>query len=186
VISRKLTESGEWITPGDDVLGLVAVSDLRIDFEVPQAYFSRIDTDTAIELRLDALPGQAISTRVARVIPVSDPAARTFQVRVFLEEPGLPVTPGMSASALMKLGGTDRGVVVSRDALLRHPDGRVTVWVVENAADGTTVTERLVLTGPAFDGRVVVREGLAAGIRIIVEGNEALRQGQQVTIREVR
>jgi hypothetical protein len=62
----------------------------------------------------------------------------------------------------------------------------VTVWVVEQQADLTTVSERLVRTGPAFEGQVMLREGLAAGTRIVVEGNEALRQGQQVTIREAR
>lgn len=186
VISSKLTESGEWISPGDEVLELVADAELRVDFQVPQGYFSVVKPGTPVELKIDSLPGRAIAAKIGEVIPVSDPAARTFQVRVRLGDPGLPLTPGMSASGLLKLGGVETGVVVARDALLRHPDGRVTVWVVEQRDDATTVSERLVQTGPAFEGKVMVQEGLAAGTRIVIEGNEALRQGQRVTIREAR
>jgi RND family efflux transporter MFP subunit len=186
VISRKLTESGEWISPGDEVLELVADAALRVDFQVPQAYFSVIEPGTPIELKIDSLPGQVVPEAISEVIPVSDPAARTFQVRVRLDDASLPLTPGMSASGLLRLGGVQKGVVVARDALLRHPDGRVTVWVVEQQDDAATVSERLVQTGPAFEGRVMIREGLEAGTRVVIEGNEALRQGQRVTIRAVR
>lgn len=186
VISRKRTESGEWVAPGDEVLVLVSDIGLRVDFEVPQGYFPVIQSGTPVELKIDSLPDRAIAAKVSEIIPVSDPAARTFQIRVGLDDTSLPLTPGMSASGLLQLGGDETGVVVARDALLRHPDGRVTVWVVEQQDDVTTVSERLVRTGPAFEGQVMLREGLAAGTRIVIEGNEALRQGQQVTIREAR
>ncbi|MCB1772089.1 MAG: efflux RND transporter periplasmic adaptor subunit [Gammaproteobacteria bacterium] len=182
VISRKSTESGEWVTPGDVVFELVADDGLRIDFPVPQAYFPRVGTGTPVDIRLDALPGRRIGATVTHVIPVSDPSARTFLVRVGLDAAGLPLTPGMSASGELKLE-SGIGVVVPRDALLRHPDGRVTVWIIEQ---DDRVSEHLVETGPSFDGRVVIRQGLAKDTRIVVEGNEALRPGQQVKVREVR
>jgi RND family efflux transporter MFP subunit len=186
IISRKLTEAGEWVAPGDQVLELIADRNLRIDFQVPQAYFPRLDDRTRIELRLDALPGRRLDATIGEVVPISDPTARSFLVRVYPGEQGLPLTPGMSASGLLRLASATDGVVVSRDALLRHPDGRVTVWVVENDAEPVTVSERLVQTGLAFDGRVVVTEGLDAGVQVVVEGNEALRPGQAVIIRAVR
>ena len=98
-------------------------------------------------------------------------------------ESDLPLTPGMSAAGLLEAADRRRAVVVSRDALLRHPDGRITVWVVEGEAPTATVRERRVEIGLAFDGRVAIRSGLEAGTRVVVEGNEALQQGQQVSIR---
>ena len=187
VISRKLTEVGEWVSPGDEVMELVADSGLRIDFRVPQGLFPRISTESEIEVRLDALPDRPVPARIGEIVPVSDPRARTFLVRVYPEEPDLPLTPGMSAAGLLKLQTGDRGIVVSRDALLRHPDGRITVWVVEDeGAAAATVRETQVETGHAFDGRVAIRSGLEAGDRVVVEGNEALQHGQQVSIRGER
>jgi len=186
VISRKLTEVGEWVMPGDEVLELIADSGLRIDFRAPQGLFPRIDNDSVIEVRLDALPERPVPARIGQIVPISDPRARTFLVRVYPMEPDLPLTPGMSAAGLLKLQTGDRAVVVSRDALLRHPDGRITVWVVEGGGATATVRERRVETGLAFDGRVAILSGLEVGTRVVVEGNEALQQGQQVSIRGER
>ena len=186
VISRKLSEIGEWVAPGDQVLELVADRGLRIDFQVPQRYFSRIDANTRIEVRFASLPAQPLVARIGEIIPVSDPSARTFVVRVHLQQPDLPLTPGMSARGTLALATGEQSLVVSRDALLRHPDGRTTVWVVDGDGEQLSVSERLVRTGLAFDGQVVVRSGLDAGQRVVVEGNEALQQGQGVTLRAVR
>lgn len=186
VISRKLSETGEWVSPGDAVVELVADDGLRIDFPVPQRYFARIDTDTRVEVRPGSLTAEPVSARIGEIIPVSDPSARTFIVRVYPQQADLPLIPGMSASGMLALAAGDESLVVSRDALLRHPDGRITVWVVEGEADQASVSERVVRTGLAFDGQVAVHSGLVAGERVVVEGNEALQQGQGVTIRAVR
>jgi membrane fusion protein (multidrug efflux system) len=186
VISRKLSEIGEWVAPGDQVLELVADRGLRIDFPVAQGYYPRISADTRIEVRFASLPAQPLVARVGEIIPVSDPSARTFVVRVHLQQPNLPLMPGMSASGTLALATGEQSLVVSRDALLRHPDGRTTVWVVEDDGEGVSVSERQVQTGLAFDGQVVVLSGLEVGQRVVVEGNEALQQGQRVAIQAAR
>ena len=127
-----------------------------------------------------------MAARIGEIVPVSDPSARTFLVRAYPQGADLPLTPGMSASGMLRLGTERRAVVVSRDALLRHPDGRVTVWTLDQADGETVVRERQVVTGLSFDGRVVIRDGIEAGSLVVVEGNEALRDGQRVQVREVR
>ena len=175
VIGRKMTESGEWVTPGTAVVELIAIDGLRIDFRVPQGYFPRISAATELEIRLDALPERRFAGRIGEIVPVSDTSARTFVIRAYLDDPSLPLTPGMSASAVLRLDTGRRQVVVTRDALLRHPDGRVTVWVVDDSGERPRVRERVVRTGLAFDGLVAITEGLEVGVRVVVEGNEALR-----------
>jgi RND family efflux transporter MFP subunit len=186
VISRKLSETGEWVDPGDQVLELVADRGLRVDFPVPQRYFPRLDAATRVVVRFDSLAAQPVMARVGEVIPVSDPSARTFLVRVYPERPDLPLTPGMSASGTLALATGEQALVVSRDALLRHPDGRTTVWIVDGDGEQASVSERQVRTGLAFNGQVVVHSGLDAGQRVVVEGNEALQQGQRVAVRAER
>lgn len=184
VVSRKLTEAGEWIEPGTPVVELVALDGLRLDFQAPQAYFPRIAQGTPVSVQLDALPERRYDGRVTAVVPVSDPAARTFTLHVRLADGGVPMTPGMSAEARLELETGRRAVVVSRDALIRYPDGRVTVWVVEDKDGAPAVSERQVRTGLAFDGRIEIRSGLDAGARVVVKGNEVLRPGQRVRLEQ--
>lgn len=183
VISEKFTEVGEWVTPGTPTLELVATDQLRIDFQVSQIYYPRLDNNSQIEVTLDALPNRPIETRVDSVVPVSDPEARTFTLRLEPIESVPAMTPGMSASGILRIDTGERGVVIPRDALIRYPDGRITVWVVEERDDGAfRVNEQLVQTGLSFDGQVHILSGVDAGMSIITEGNETLRDGQAVRI----
>jgi RND family efflux transporter MFP subunit len=180
VVSRKLTEMGEWIEPGTAVLELVATDDLRVDFQVPQEYAVQLATDSQISVELGGAPGRWFEGRIAAVVPVTDPEARSFLVRVLLQDADDVIAPGMSAHGQLRVSTHERGVVVPRDATLRHPDGRVTVWVI---GDSGTVSERRIEPGPAFAELVHVRSGLEPGERVVVQGNEALRDGQLVAIR---
>ena len=131
VISERLTEAGEWIEPGRPVLTLVAVDDLRIEFRVPQEYYSSIDEQTTLDVTLDAFPEREFAGTIDAVVPVSDPISRTFLIHVTVDAGDARMTPGMSVHGKLQLSTGHQGVVISRDAILRYPDGRITVWVID-------------------------------------------------------
>lgn len=182
VISERLTENGEWIEPGTPVLTLVAVDDLRIEFRVPQEFFSSVNPESALSVTLDALPEREFVGTIVAVVPVSDATSRTFLIHVKVDAGDAHLTPGMSVHGKLNLTTGRQGVVISRDAILRYPDGRVTVWVIKPGSEPPTVAEKRVTTGHSFDGLVTIREGLQAGDVIVVRGNEALQEGQQVRV----
>jgi membrane fusion protein (multidrug efflux system) len=184
VVSQRLVDPGEWLTPGDGVMGLVATDALRADFPVAQQHFSRVTEQTGVSIRLDALPERRFQGRITAIVPVSDPAARTFMVRTRFDNPdNAPVTAGMSAQSTLSVDTGRKAQTLPRDALLRHPDGRITVWVV-NDTDPATVTERQVEIGLTFAGRVEIRQGLNPGDKVVTRGNEGLREGQSVRIQD--
>ena len=182
VISERMVEVGQWVTPGTAVFELVAMKNFRIDVPVPQEYYARMREGADVALQFDTLPGEKVPAKIGALIPVSDPDARTFTVRVLPTRDDIPITPGMSARVLIDLDTGRRDVAVSRDALIRYPDGRVTVWVLQDDGNKMSVTERRIEIGLAFDGLVQVLSGLEAGERVVVRGNESLREGQTVRL----
>lgn len=182
VVVRRMTDLGEWVEPGAAVFELVTVEQLRLELGVPQRYFGRIDSDTEARIDAEALDGEPLRTTVHEVIPDSDPDSRTFPVRIRLDNSDLRLTPGMSADATLLLDTGREGVVVPRDALIRYSDGRVVVFAVGDGQGERTVTERQVETGLAFDGRVEITNGLESGTPVVIQGNEALRDGQRVRV----
>jgi len=184
VVSGKFTELGEWVVPGTPVLGLIATGDLRIDFPVAEDYLGDVDEATHVTYRIGNDNPAPRAGRVETVVPVSDPGARTFLLRVRAREPDPRMIPGMSVRGEMHLDTGRRGLVVPRDAIIKYPDGRIIVWVVQGGNGASTVQERLVQTGLAFDGMVEIRAGLDAGARVVVKGNEALQVGQRVRVVE--
>lgn len=186
VISQRHAELGEWVNPGDGLLELVATEGLRFDFRVGQENFAALSPATPVEITLDALPGRVIAGYVDTIVPVKNPGARTFLVRVLAADldadDARSITPGMSARGRLNIETGRSGIAISRDAILRFPDGRMTVWVVDATAELPVVHERVVRTGYEFDGVVEIIEGLSDGDVIVVRGNETLQDGQGVTI----
>lgn len=182
VISKRMAEVGQWVEPGTAVFELVAMRDFRVDVPVPQDYYARLRKGAEVELKIDALPGETVPATIGALIPVSDPDARTFTLRVLPKRDDIPITPGMSARVLLNLDTGKEDVAVNRDALIRYPDGRITVWVAKQDGDKVSVTERRVEIGLAFDGMVQVLSGLEAGDRVVIRGNESLREGQTVKL----
>ena len=181
-ISRKMTEAGQWVVPGTAVAELVELDGLRVDLPVPQQYFSGIAEGVEISLAFDAIPDLAFPARIDALIPVTDPSARTFTLRVVPLNDAIALAPGMSARATIGLQTGTQGLVVSRDALLRQPDGRITVWLVEPNGSAHRVRERRVEIGISFDGLTEIRSGLKRGDRVVVRGNESLVEGQSVEL----
>jgi membrane fusion protein, multidrug efflux system len=180
VIARRMAEAGQWIVPGTTVFELVGMQGLRIDVPVPQQYYPQLRSGAEVSVKFDALPDRIVPARIGALIPVSDPTVRTFTLRILPEGDDVPITPGMSARVDVDLHSGRKGVVVSRDALVRYPDGRITVWVLEERGEQSLVKERRIEIGLAFDGVVHVRSGLKDGERVVVRGNESLREGQTV------
>ena len=183
VVSAKLTELGEWVNPGEAVVELVALEGARLDFRVAEDYLGDIEPGAPLSFSLTSNPEQRYEATVSTVVPVSDPGARTFLLRALAQTTGQRIIPGMSVRATMKLPTGRRGLVVPRDAVLRSPNGRVVVWTVETGDEGPVVREKLVRTGLAFDTLIEVRDGLASGARVVVQGNNALQDGQRVLLR---
>lgn len=186
-ISLREVDVGEWVEPGTALFELVDTDSLRADFQVPQQYYPRIRPQTRIRVALDS--GQTLNTRVEHKIPVSRSGSRTFLLRTVIDASSrnLPeLIPGMSASAVLQLKSDREGIAVPRDAVLRYPDGRITVWVAAAGSDWDVpvdVREQQVTTGLSFNGMIEIRSGIEAGERVIVRGNESLLPGQQVILK---
>ena len=182
VVARRLAEEGEWVDTGTPVLELVGTRNMRLDLRVPQEHYPYINTDTRVSVRLDAMPTKSIDGRISAKVPLSDSSSRTFLLRIQLLDPDQGVTPGMSAQARLRIPGTERVLTVPRDAILRDAYGASRVWALEDVDGAPVATQRTVRTGRSFDGNMELRDGLEVGARVVIRGNETLREGQPVRV----
>lgn len=180
VISKKLTEKGEWLSPGDAVFDLVALDHVLVDFYVAEDYLKQLNEQALVQLHLNIDPIKTYSGTITAIVPVIDPLTRTFLLRVAVNDPDKVFAPGMSVNSIVQVPANRKGIVVPKDALLRYPDGRVVVWTVAKDDKTWRVTERVIKTGVSFGAYIEVQTGLSLGEQVVVRGNEALQQGQVV------
>lgn len=178
VISQRSVDRGEWVTPGDALVRLVDTEHLRADFQIPQGYLALLNDQASLHLGAD---DEWLETAIRTRVPVSDPQSRTFLLRAEVPE-RTSFYPGAAVDGLLRVTDGEKGLTVARDALNRHPDGRVTVWVAqpEENGDGYRVTEKRIRLGVNFTDRVEVVDGLSGDEQIVTRGNEALTEGIRV------
>lgn len=182
VVAARHADPGEWIAPGEAVIDLVALDSLRFDVRAPQELYAQLQTGDRVSLVLDALPGLSIEGHIGARVPVADTATRSFLLRVALGDPPPTVIPGMSGEALIALKGRQAAWSVPRDAVVSYPDGTRSLWVVEHRDGGEVATARRVRLGRSLDQAVEILDGLSGGERVVLRGNESLREGQAVRV----
>lgn len=184
VVSRRIAEVGEWVGTGAAVLELVAVDDLWLDVRVPQQFWNQLGTEIGFAAFADALPGQALEADVEARVPVNDPAARTFLLRLLVHDESGRLTPGMSARVEIEIPGAESATMVPRDAILRYPDGTTTVWMAVPDNGGWFAQQvRVVLLRVAGESAELAGT-LPAGVRVVTRGNEGLAEGERLAIVE--
>ncbi|MEM9082715.1 MAG: efflux RND transporter periplasmic adaptor subunit [Planctomycetota bacterium] len=170
VVSRS-AELGEWLGEGDTVIELVSLEEVDVFLDIPERFMPGIAAEgAAITLEIDAASySQSISTFV--VIPDVDPLARSFPVRIRIQNPSEVVQPGMSAAALVPTGVPVEGLTISKDALNLSSVGAFVYF----DAGGTAAPAPVEVLYSAPQNRLVIRSPvLAPGMATVVEGNERL------------
>jgi RND family efflux transporter MFP subunit len=106
-----------------------------------------------------------------------DGGTGTIRGRAVFPNPGMLLTPGMFAR-LRLAGSAEHDALLLPQAALGTDQGRRFVYVVEG--DGTARQQEVRL-GPVVDGLQIVREGLRAEDRVVVNGLQRVRPGSRVT-----
>lgn len=152
------------------------------DAQVSQERFASLVMDTPVTVRLDLMPDREFKARILAKVPVKDPVARTFLVRLAVDAPGEVMAPGVSGRAVFRIQQSDEVLTIPRDAIVRQPDGSVTAWVVSGSGDSPSAISRPIRIGDSIAGAVEILDGLAEGQHVVLRGNETLRENQTIRI----
>ena len=111
------------------------------------------------------------------VVSVGNEDLHVFELRLDIQQ-SLPV--GQTVRVTIPTAASREVLAVPRDALVLRGSGTA-VFVIDN--DGTA-RRATVSTGIGQDGWIEVAGPVQAGDRVVIRGNERLRDGQSVEIRE--
>jgi len=177
LITQRESDVGEWVTPGDTLMTLVDIDSLTVDFSVPFSAYSQMD-DAILEIRQEG-DNQWHKARPQAQVP-QDTNSRQFLLRAEPRE-SLSLLPGMAVEGRLRIEG-ESGPSVPRDALIRRPDGSVSVWLAREEDGEWRAYEQRVEIGDSHEGNVAVHDGIAEGDRVVVVGNERLEEGQSLSL----
>ena len=184
IVTATGAEPGQVVSAGQMIVRLARPTDKDGVFNIAESAFQTrpAPADKPIEVIVSLLANPGITTDgvVREISPVADPATRTFQVKVTLQNP--PDQMRFGASIVGRLKASTAPVVVLPATALFDRLGKPAVWVVDMAA-GTVGLKDVTVARYETD-RVILSSGLAKGEVVVTAGVNRLREGQKVRLAE--
>ena len=166
---------GDYINAGTELLEVVDISRMKIDFAVPEIYLSRIHNGQPLEISLAAFPNQTFVGKVSAISPVVDEKGRSLQVRGEIENKEGLLRPGLFAEVKL-ITDSRQALTVPEEALIPQGNQYFVYRVNNNTIDMVPVNIQ-----QRKDTRVAISGPLAAGDVVVTAGQLKLRPGSPVT-----
>ena len=189
---RKI-DAGQYVQPGTSIVTLQQLDPIDVDFPVPEQDISRVAVGQPLEISVDAFEGKVFLGKVTSIDARVSIEARTILVRAQVGNTNGELRPGMFANVALLVGKGVDVVTLPRTSITYSLYGD-TVFVVKPApapagaapsSDQPLIVERRVVkTGETRGDRVSIAEGVAAGERIVTEGQLKLQPNARVRIDE--
>lgn len=176
VVSRQ-ADVGYMAAPGSPLLTIESGTDYRLEAAVQESQINNIHLRDQVGVQIDALGPQELPGAVVEIVPASDPASRTYLVKISIPAPAgnQIIHSGLYGKARFVTGQT-QAITILRKAVVER--GQLTsVYVVDQSG---VARIRLVRTGKTYSDRVEVLSGLKEGEQIVVDGVAAVNDGSRV------
>jgi membrane fusion protein (multidrug efflux system) len=185
VVEERLVEVGSMVSPGSPVVRVLDVSRVTVAAGVPERYALDVRPGARVRVRFDALNGQEFEGTIQFVGSAVNPRNRTFPVEFSIPNSNGLIKPEMVAEVSLLRRVVDDALSVPQEAVVRLTEGDA-VYVVRNEGEREVAEAQLVTLGLAQDNRVEIADGIVAGDRVVVVGQQELADGDVVRVVEAR
>jgi len=93
---------GDYVKDGADMVNLEDLTQLYVDFRLPERYQSKLSAKQTVEVLIDAMPGINYQARIEAIDPLLDANGRSISVRAMLRNDGATDTPGKKGVPALK------------------------------------------------------------------------------------
>ncbi len=210
VVLEQVSEPGNLIQPGGEVLRLGDFSSVKVVVPVSELELANIRVGQAVTVKLDAFPKENFSGQVSRISPAADQAARQIPIEITIPNRSGQVGSGLLARVSFAAKTTEK-IIVPQSALQGEADpsrakgnlpntgqqnsspanqkntesqnpSQGTVFVVAETAGKATVKARNVKLGTREAGKVEIISGLQQGEKLVVRSAKPLKDGETVRL----
>ena len=175
VIVRKLAELGMWAQKGTPIAEMISRGRIDAVVDVPERFVNQVADGQPVEIEIEPL-NTTVQGKVQAVIPSANLSARTFPMKVRMDDQNGQLKSGMSAIAKLPAGPRESMLTVPRDAVLRSAQG-LSVWVNAGGTAAKVPINVLFSAGTDYAVEPLTPQGsqaLVDGAQVVIEGGERI------------
>lgn len=175
VVVSRFTSLGSFVAPGTPIYTIASPDELELRVTVPGAFADAVSVGTSVRVLPEGSP--EVSGEVSSIAHAVGEETRQTVVRIRLSGDSASLPPiGAYAEVSIPTGEPTEGVAIPTTAVIERYDDHY-VFVEE---DGVAVKRRVEL-GEMTEESVEVKSGIGLGERVIIEGQDHLRDGDAVS-----
>jgi membrane fusion protein (multidrug efflux system) len=175
-VTLRSVNIGQRLRPNDNLFNLGAFSPLFADVHLSEKDTRAVRNGQPATVRLGSDDASTVQGRVERISPIVDQASGTVKVTVAME-PQTGFRPGAFVRVEIRTDTKPDAIVIPKRALVEE-DGQNYVYIATN----DTAKRTKVALGYQREGMVEIREGVAAGQKVVVAGQGALKEGGKIKV----
>jgi len=173
-IGLRNVSPGSYISAGTAVALLVQDDPIKLQFEVPERYASKVSPGQGLQFNANNRP-EPFEASVYAAEPMVNTASRSLRVRAKADNKKRELIPGSFADITFTLDSLKDALMVPTEAIIPELNNQL-VFLIENGK-----AERVkVRTGVRLPRRIQVTDGLQAGDSVIVTGLLQVKPGMAV------
>ena len=178
IVQERMADPGVVVQPGMGIFKIGDYGQVRLRANVAQQDASRIQIGTPIIARI---PGSdsagVIRGEITSIFPQTDTTTRTVTVEAVVNNPNQQLLSGQFVEMEIITEQRPSALSIPQNALVQY-NGEPAVWV----ANGDTAQRKAVTTGLTSADRIEIKNGLAAGDRVITSGYSRLMEDSKITV----
>ncbi|WP_234110617.1 MULTISPECIES: efflux RND transporter periplasmic adaptor subunit [Chryseobacterium] len=182
VIDEVVTQNGQVVSPGSNIVKLISLDLMRIQANVPENYLAKIRVGTPVKVFLPAI-NQNISSRIRLVGNYIDPANRTFKIEIPVSSYGGIVKPNLLAQVSIESYVNPSAIQIPQNYVYDDAAYKSYVFVATKMNGNEAVAKKVYVNlGEKSSNMVEVTSGLSVGDQLITDGSKNLTNGQKVKL----
>lgn len=178
-ISRKFVDAGALVSPSTPMVTLIHTETLKVVANILEKDIPLVKTALKAKITTESFPGKVFEGRITRISSALEPATRTLQTEIEIPNGERLLKPSMFAKIELVLSQKPRALVLPQQAVVEERGTRLIYIIKENQA-----FRREIVTGIEQSPYVEILEGVSEGDRVVVRGQDALRDGSAVRVIE--
>jgi cobalt-zinc-cadmium efflux system membrane fusion protein len=168
-ITARNAAPGDMVQPGTAPapFSMADLSTIWMLAYVPESDSALYHLGQEVKVSVLAHPGRVFEGKITTLGATVDPNTHRLMTRSAIEDPDHELRPGMFATFVIRTGDPVRATAVPLNAVVREPDGTMTVWVT---TDQRQFTQRIVTLGMQHGGYDQILDGVKPGEQVATDG----------------
>lgn len=181
VIDEIITEKGQVVAPGQQLMRIVNLSDMYVSANVPESFIGKLKNGATVEVYVKSI-GKTYSGKVRQIGNFINPNNRNFTIEVAVPNTDNLLRPNQVAVLKIEDYKNEKAILVPESIIVENAMGEKNVFVVDESGKKPKAIQKTIQVGFTSNGNVEVKSGLTKGQNIIIEGARSVENGDEIEI----